>query len=596
MADQRTWIARKGEDVEFAAGSFSGAVAITGVTSTVTVGTFNSTTKGYGVVVNATDRTAVARFYADDNGAAAWAAGSIPDQRVVLGRYLFTTDQTGGDLRTWGLMGQVKSYNGYWNDEQVGGLYGYLELVTTASKTLGGNGISAGVQAVVENSGAVVVNTSHILAGVAAISKLTSDLTQTGKVAGLYVGIYDATNWSDATARAKWGYGLYINAAAVTEGINVGATHTTTAGYGVALARSGNTANVRVYSDDGGAALSGSGSVPDIRGTLSKFLVTADQTGGHVRLFALQGLLASYNTSWNTEVAAGVQGVTQLTTASAGTKTYGGYGITAGVLGQISTGATTIVIDTNHIFAGVAALSDMKGTVTQTGRSAGVYVGIYDTTNWADGTARAKWGYGLLIDGAAVSNGIQIGSTTAPVTLAAVTNRGFALETTASFTTASEADAAKINAVYSGIGSIPVALRVNLESNVKLGTWANAIYASMDMKTAGGITGLGGVICAELTCGAGAMDGTFGLFEGELICPANWTGTGPISLLYFNVSGATKANAEAYACLFHIQDGFTSGATNFWYDHQAAAPQVEEWVRVRTPSGVRYLALYDAVA
>jgi hypothetical protein len=60
-----------------------------------------------------------------------------------------------------------------------------------------------------------------------------------------------------------------------------------------------------------------------------------------------------------------------------------------------------------------------------------------------------------------------------------------------------------------------------------------------------------------------------------------------------NATGAATVDAKAY--LFTLE-GFTSGVASMWYDHQGAAPaNIEEWVKVKTPSGDRWIPLYNAV-
>jgi hypothetical protein len=179
------------------------------------------------------------------------------------------------------------------------------------------------------------------------------------------------------------------------------------AAKGIPISRSGTTAAWRVYSDDNGQALNGTGSVPDLRGSLSRFLVTTSQTGGHVRLHADMGQLKAYNAGWNTEQAAGVYGLVELV-RDAGTTTFGGYGNTAALMGCVSTSGV-ITIDTNHILAGVAAISKLTSTVVQTGKTVGLLVDTYDTTNWSDGTARTKWGYGIYMPRGGVTQGLRIG-------------------------------------------------------------------------------------------------------------------------------------------------------------------------------------------
>ncbi len=152
-----------------------------------------------------------------------------------------------------------------------------------------------------------------------------------------------------------------------------------------------------------------------------------------------------------------------------------------------------------------------------------------------------------------------------------------------------------IKNVMTGAGQSTEGFGVELESNVKLGTYANAMCVRADWQTNGGVAGLGSVICAEMVMGAGAMDGTFGLLELEVNCPTGWTGTGPIAFLYMNTYGATAANFDDYGYFLNLT-GVTSGAAHIWYDHQGTAPtNVEEWLRVKTPSGDRWLALYNAV-
>jgi len=200
---------------------------------------------------------------------------------------------------------------------------------------------------------------------------------------------------------------------------SVGAFSSATVGYGVTLTRtSPYTAAHRIYADDKGAALYGSGSVPDIRGSLSRVLITANQTGGNIRLYGSQGQLKGYCATatpgaWNGEVAAGAYGYLELVRAS-GTMTFGGYGVSAGLMGTVTTSGT-ITVNTYHVIAGCAVISDFKATLTQTGKTAGFYVTKYDTTNWSDATARTTWGYGLLIADSSVATGLYIGACTTAI-------------------------------------------------------------------------------------------------------------------------------------------------------------------------------------
>jgi len=193
------------------------------------VGDFKSTTSGGGMVLQRSGaQTAIRRLYVDDAGAVLYGSGSVPDLRGDLTRILLTTDHTGGDVRVHAVMGQIKAYNAKWNDEVVSAVHGRMELVrASGTQTLGGYGVSAPVLGVISNSGAVTVNTNHVLAGLATYSDFDSSLTQTGVVAGVYVGLYDYTNWSDSSrTRVAFGHGIYIDASAATTGITLNACTT----------------------------------------------------------------------------------------------------------------------------------------------------------------------------------------------------------------------------------------------------------------------------------------------------------------------------------------------------------------------------------
>ena len=143
-----------------------------------------------------------------------------------------------------------------------------------------------------------------------------------------------------------------------TDNIKVGAFASTADGSGSILSTT-RTACARFYADDGGVALGAAGSVPDVRNLLARTLVTEDATGNHIRLYSLMGQVKAYAATgdvgiWNTEQVAGVYGYLELVRAS-GTATYGGYGVSAAVLGCIETSGT-ITVNTNHVFAGVAAI------------------------------------------------------------------------------------------------------------------------------------------------------------------------------------------------------------------------------------------------
>lgn len=207
----------------------SGADVIQGIN----VGSFSSTDASILGVTVATAISAANRFYTDD-GATAIVNTGVGDTRGVLSRLLARADHTANPLRLFALEGQLKGYcassggAAKWNNEMVAGVYGYMELErASGTMTLGGYGFTAGVMSCVENSGVVTVNTNHVLSGFCAVSKITSDLTATGKTAAFHAAIYDGTNWSSsAEDEQPWEFGLLIQDSATGIGVDVGSCAT----------------------------------------------------------------------------------------------------------------------------------------------------------------------------------------------------------------------------------------------------------------------------------------------------------------------------------------------------------------------------------
>lgn len=151
---------------------------------------------------------------------------------------------------------------------------------------------------------------------------------------------------------------------------------------------------------------------------------------------------------------------------------------------------------------------------------------------------------------------------------------------------------------HTAVGANAEVLRATLTSNVALGSWGNAIMGRVDLSTTGLVSGLIGCVCAELNMPGGTVAGsagTYAAFEAEINCPTSYDSTVPIHVFQINSWGAAKAKFDANGFLFDLT-GVTSGASSLWYDNQKAAPAVEEFIRVKTPSGTRYIGLYNANA
>ena len=139
------------------------------------------------------------------------------------------------------------------------------------------------------------------------------------------------------------------------------------------------------------------------------------------------------------------------------------------------------------------------------------------------------------------------------------------------------------------------AMRVTSTANVQTGNYHNAICAVIDFQTIGHVTGLAGVICAELDMPGGAVPGgrgTYWLFEAEINLPTSYVGGGvPLAVIGVNVWGAECAQFDDAGFLFDI-NGVTSGDGDFWFDTTSNA--ADDFLRCRINGVTNFLVLSDS--
>lgn len=207
-------------------------------------------------------------------------------------------------------------------------------------------------------------------------------------------------------------------------------------------------------------------------------------------------------------------------------------------------------------------------------------------------------GVGIDFANSAFTTGIALGTDSSKLTLASNASRLAQMYSTSALTTG-RITSLTVSQTMTALstGNYPEVAQFFLTSNVKTGAWANAVYAKIDYSTNGLAHGVAGVVCAELDLpGSSVARGTYVFLQAEVNCPANCAmNSNPIHIIQINSWGTNKTQFDAVGHLFELT-GVGSGVSNFWYDHQGAAPgNIEEWVRVKTPGGTRYLALYNAV-
>jgi hypothetical protein len=191
---------------------------------------------------------------------------------------------------------------------------------------------------------------------------------------------------------------------------------------------------------------------------------------------------------------------------------------------------------------------------------------------------------------------VKIGTSAAKLALTAATSRllsGYSTSSVATAVTLSSVTFSQTQTGASAVNSIEVA-QFSLTSAVQLGNWANAISAKIDLSTAGFVTGLAGVICAELDMPGGAIAGgvgTYTCFEAEINLPTSYSGGGvPVSAMAINLWGAQAAQFDTSGYIFDIS-GVTKAAHKVFQDSTRGASQA---LRIRV-NGTPYFILLSSL-
>jgi len=109
--------------------------------------------------------------------------------------------------------------------------------------------------------------------------------------------------------------------------------------------------------------------------------------------------------------------------------------------------------------------------------------------------------------------------------------------------------------IVTGAGQLGGRYRIHLETNVTMGSYANALKASVDLKTAGGTTGLLSAICAEMTMATTSISGTYAALELEMTYGATNGTLAKPCFIYANTSGTADSQFDDYGDFLKIGTG-----------------------------------------
>jgi len=363
------------------------SLLLIGTAAKFRLGTFASATAGSGSVLDATDSAAF-RVYTDDGGAA---IGSGTLARSGEFRNLLTYTDGNREQEAAGVVGKLVSVAGT-NRHNMCGVMGSYE--TKTSLTVGGQAATTDTwcqAAVIGRVGGalITIDTNGVLAGVAAMSNVATALAgNSGVFAGFYVGKWASTE--------TWSHGLYVQANAVDQAIQVGELSSDTAGSGVTVASSTPVA-VEIHADDGDSALGSAVTARAIDGRFMNYASVAAETWG------IQGKCKISTLARTANVAAGVVGSFE-STGTCSLATGSGNTFVAGVMGRLGLAANMTLAAGTYAcgvlsFYNTASASDPSGEYT---------VAFMATASDIAGTG--DWDYGLYLED--ITTGIDIDSCT----------------------------------------------------------------------------------------------------------------------------------------------------------------------------------------
>ena len=138
-------------------------------------------------------------------------------------------------------------------------------------------------------------------------------------------------------------------------------------------------------------------------------------------------------------------------------------------------------------------------------------------------------------------------------------DNGFITTISNSSTGSSAFNASTTSVTMTGVGGTGGRTLFQMETNVALGSFSNALKAEVIYGTSGRTTGLGSAFVAEMSLSAGTSSGTYAPIEIELNAPTGASTGTRTSFIYASTQGAGVAAVDNNGVFFNLQ-GLTAGA------------------------------------
>jgi hypothetical protein len=169
--------------------------------------------------------------------------------------------------------------------------------------------------------------------------------------------------------------------------------------------------------------------------------------------------------------------------------------------------------------------------------------------------------------------------------------------TSASTSGSSSVEPFAVESVLTGAGGVGGRCRFQLDTNVVLGGWANALKAHTKFGASGRVTGLGSALCVEMDLSAGTSAGNYAPLEIELnLGETAVTGTAT-ALIYASVNGhATgKGRFDDHGYLFNLQ-GVTAGSGHVFQAAAVSAIDSTHALKVKIGATDYFIPLHTSAA
>jgi hypothetical protein len=175
-------------------------------------------------------------------------------------------------------------------------------------------------------------------------------------------------------------------------------------------------------------------------------------------------------------------------------------------------------------------------------------------------------------------------------------DNGFITTISNSSTGSSTFNASTTTVTMTGAGGTGGRTLFQLNTNVALGSFSNALKAEVVYGASGRTTGLGSAFVAEMTLSAGTSAGTYAPVEIELnLGTGASTGTAS-SLMYASVNGAGKAAMDDNGYVLNLA-GVTAGASKLFANNGSIGnvDEITHGLKVRI-AGADYFILLATAA